>query len=165
MSSGLGAGVQITNCAASYLLKVEEKSSTLTVLSNVYEMGVGALSQQPSLEGRGCMMSPPHINNSLIMENNLSSNLNGPDFLQQMSPSPLPTTQGQDVVTLLQTDLHLNKYRPRQNNVRPEKEEPASLLWACSIYIARSGQAARHDKTGGTAELKYCTGVTRFWFA
>lgn len=43
-------------------------------------------------------MSPPHINNSLIMENNLqSSNLDVADFLQQMSPSPPPTTQGQDV--------------------------------------------------------------------
>lgn len=103
-----------------YELKVEEKSSILTVLSNESEMGVGALSQQPGLVGRGRMMSPPHINNSLIMENNLSSNLNGADFLQQMSPSPPPTTQGQDV-TLLQTDLHLNKYRPRRNNVWTEK--------------------------------------------
>lgn len=101
-------------------LKVEEKSSILTVLSNEPEMGVGALSHQASLEGRGTMMSPSHIHNSLIMENNLSSNLNGADFLQQMSPSPPPTTQGQDV-TLLQADLHLNKYRPRQNNVRTPK--------------------------------------------
>lgn len=67
------------------------------------------------------MMSPSHINNSLIMENNLhSSNLDGADFLQQMSTSPPPTTQGQDV-TLLQTDLHLNKYRPSRNNVRTQK--------------------------------------------
>lgn len=40
------------------------------------------------------------------------------------------------------------------------KEKPASLCWASSIYIAQSGQAAGHDKTGGTAELKHCTGVT-----
>lgn len=66
-------------------------------------------------------MSPPHINNSLIMENNLQScNLDGADFLQQMSPSPPPTTQGQDV-TLSRADLHLNKYRPRRNNVRTQK--------------------------------------------
>lgn len=66
-------------------------------------------------------MSPRHINNSLIMENNLqSSNLCGADFLHQMSPSTPPTTQGQDV-TLLQADLHLNKYRPRRNNVQTQK--------------------------------------------
>lgn len=74
------------------------KFITFTVLSNEWEMGVGALFQQPSLEGWGRMMSLPHINSSLIMENNLQcSNLDGADFLQQMSPSPPPTTQGQDV--------------------------------------------------------------------
>lgn len=92
------------------------------------KMGVEALSHHLSLGRRGWMMSSSHINNSLIMENNLqSSNLNGSDFLHQMSPSPpSPTTQGQDV-TLLPADLHLNKYRPRRNNMWTHKEEPASL--------------------------------------
>lgn len=80
------------------MLKQDDKSSILNMLSNDQQMGVGALSHQHCLEGFGYMMSPPHINNSLIMENNLqSSNLDGADFLQQMSPSPPPTTQGQDV--------------------------------------------------------------------
>ena len=80
------------------------------LLSDEYKIGAGALSHRPCPEGRGRMMSPSHINNSLIMENNLqSSNLDVADFLQQMSTGPPPTTQGQDV-TLLQADLHLNKY-------------------------------------------------------
>lgn len=76
----------------------------------------------PALKGRGWMMSPSHINNSLIMENNLqSSNLDGADFLQQMNPqsSAHYTRTGRN--TFAEADLHLNKYRHRPNNVQTQK--------------------------------------------
>lgn len=49
--------------------------------------------------------------------------------------------------------------------MQTQKEEPASLLWACSIFIAWSSQAAGHDKMEGTVELRHCTRVNLLWFA
>lgn len=43
------------------------------------------------------------------------------------------------------------------------KEEPASLCPASWIYISRSGQAAGHDKMGGTVELKHCAAPLVCW--